>query len=177
MTRKRPPSRDDLTDHDLTDVERAVTSVVGELDVDLDAMHAVANVFRVEAAVRNYMQRNVLVADDLSWTAFVALWVLWVWGDQESRHLAEGCNVSRATITGVVRTLEARGFVSRQPGAEDGRVVVVGLTRAGRRIISRLYPVFNAHEAALTSGLTTAERRQLAQLLRKVLRRASDTAR
>ena len=163
----------DLDNDELTDVERAVTDVVGDLDVDLDAMHAISNVFRVEASVRNHMQRNVLVGDDLSWTAFVALWVLWVWGDQESRHLAEGCSVSRATITGVVRTLESRGLVTRRSDSADGRLVVVGLTRAGRRTISRLYPVFNAQEALLTSDLTADERRQLAHLLRKVLRRAS----
>ena len=77
------------------------------------------------------------------------------------------------SITGVVRTLESRGLVTRRSDSADGRLVVVGLTRAGRRTISRLYPVFNAQEALLTSDLTADERRQLAHLLRKVLRRAS----
>ena len=82
--------------------------------------------------------RNTRPSDDLSWTAFVALWVLWVWGDQESRHLAEGCSVSRATISGVVRTLESRGFVVRRSDSTDGRKVVVGLTASGRPASRRL---------------------------------------
>ena len=155
---------------DLTDVERAVTKVVGEFDVDLDAMHAVANVFRVESAVRNHMLRQVLVEDDLSWTGFVALWVLWVWGDQETRFLAQRCSVTRATMTGVVRTLEKRGLATRGDDPNDGRVVVVGLTETGLATISRLFPIFNSQEAFVTAALTNAERRTLAHLLRKVLR-------
>lgn len=156
-------------DEELTEIERAVAQTVGSLDVDVDAMHAVANIFRAEAAVRNHMLREVLVRDRLSWTSFVALWVLWVWGTQETRHLAANCSVKKATITGVVKTLEQRGFVTREQGATDGRVVLVALTPAGRKTISRLFPEFNRQEALVTGGLTSEERRTLARLLRKVL--------
>jgi DNA-binding MarR family transcriptional regulator len=156
-------------DETLTDVEEAVARTVGSLAVDVDAMHAVANIFRTEAAVRNHMLREVLVRERLSWTSFVALWVLWVWGDQETRHLAAGCSVKKATITGVVKTLEQRDFVTRKQSATDGRVVLVSLTPDGRATISRLFPEFNRHEALVTGGLTSDERKTLARLLRKVL--------
>ena len=160
-----------LSDDDLTPAERQVTARVGELhDVDFAAMAAVANVYRVANAVRNHMEREVLGPDRLSWSGFTALYVLWVWGDQESRHLAEECSVTRATLTGIVNTLKGRGLVTRKPSAEDGRSVIVSLTGEGRAIIERLFPAFNRQEAFVTNRLSDDERRALAHLLREVLR-------
>ncbi len=160
-----------LNDDDLTPAERQVTERVGELhDVDFAAMAAVANVYRVANAVRNHMEREVLGPDRLSWSGFTALYVLWVWGDQESRHLADECSVTRATLTGIVNTLEGRGLVTRTPSADDGRSVIVSLTRDGRAMIERLFPAFNRQEAFVTNRLSDDERRSLAHLLREVLR-------
>lgn len=160
-----------LNDDDLTPTERRVTARVGELhDVDFAAMAAVANVYRVASAVRNHMEREVLGDDRLSWSGFTALYVLWVWGDQESRHLAEECSVTRATLTGIVNTLEGRGLVTRKSSVEDGRSVIVSLTVAGRAMIERLFPTFNHQEVFVTNRLSDDQRRSLAHLLREVLR-------
>jgi MarR family transcriptional regulator, organic hydroperoxide resistance regulator len=156
---------------DLTPTERDVAARVGELhDVDFAAMAAIANVYRVASAVRNHMEREVLGPDQLSWTAFTALYVLWIWGDQESRRLAEECSVSKGTLTGVVTTLESRGLVARKSSPTDGRLVVIGLTAKGRSSIKRLFPKFNDHEALVTSRLDDSQRRSLAHLLREVVR-------
>ena len=59
--------------------------------------------------------------------------------------------MSKATLTGVVGTLEGRGLVARRRHAQDGRLVIVGLTPTGRRMIRRLYllrEVLRAVEAA-----------------------------
>ena len=158
-------------DPDLTPIEQDVAHRVGELhDVDFAAMAAVANVFRVASAVRNYMERNVLGVDQLSFTGFTTLFVLWVWGDQESRHLAEQCGVTKGTLTGVVTTLEGRDLVKRTPNPDDRRMVVVSLTTKGTSTIRRLFPTFNQHEALVTQRLPDDDRRSLAHLLREVLR-------
>ena len=164
------PSRDPLPRDDLVSAERDVQARLGGLPIDPHALAVVSNVFRVANAVRLHMERQVLGADGLSWTAFVVLWVLWVWGEQESRHLASECGVSKATLTGVVGTLEGRGLVTRRRHPEDGRLVIVALTPAGRRTIKRLFPRFNQHEALVVSRLHTGEQDQLAHLLREVLR-------
>src|SRR5207249_3183967 len=78
--------------------------------------------------------------DRLSWTSFVVLWVLWVWGELESRDLAAAVGISRPNGTGVVTTLEGRGFVRRRRGARDGRMVIVSLTDVGRLKIEELFP-------------------------------------
>ena len=87
---------------------------LGELPLDFRAMWAVSNLFRASAAIRRHMESKVLAADRLSWTAFTGLWVLWVWGEMETRDFAAAVGISRPTATGVMTTLEGRGFVRRR---------------------------------------------------------------
>ncbi len=158
-------------DDDLTPAEQAVAQRVGELhDVDFAAMAAVGNVYRVANAVRHHMERHVLGPDQLSWTGFTALFVLWVWGEQESRHLAEQCGVTKGTLTGVVTTLHSRGLLERRTNPRDRRLVVLSLTDKGTETIRRLFPVFNRHEALVSQRLADDDRRSLAHLLREILR-------
>ncbi len=133
-------------------------------------MAVVSNLFRASAAIRRHMENRVLAADKLSWTSFVVLWVLWVWGEMESRDLAAAVGISRPTSTGVVTTLERRGLVLRGRNAEDGRMVRVSLTDRGREKIETLFPRFNSEEAAVTSHLSPEEQDALAGMLRSMLR-------
>lgn len=170
--RRRRNDHDDLAD--LVRAEQDVRARVGDLDLDYAALAAVSNVYRVANAVRSHMEQTVLREDDLSWTSFQVLWVLWIWGDQETRQVAAECGIAKGTLTGVVVRLEQRGLVVRSAHPSDGRLVLVGLTDAGRELIERLFPRFNAQEAAVTHRLDDAQRRELAHLLREVLRSVDD---
>jgi MarR family transcriptional regulator, organic hydroperoxide resistance regulator len=164
-----PANRNSRADN-LTEREQAVAARVGELhEIDFLATQAVSNIYRVASAVRNRMERDVLSLDALSWTGFTALFVLWVWGPQEARHLAEECGVSKGTMTGIATTLETKGLISRNSHPEDGRLVLIDLTKAGKRTIERLFPVFNKQEAAAAGALSLSEQSELARLLRKML--------
>ena len=134
-----------MTD-DLLPAERKVVEVLGDRDLDFAAMWAVSNLFRSSAAIRRHMEANVLAADRLSWTAFTGLWVLWIWGEMESRDFAQAVGISRPTATGVVSTLEGRRYVRRRKDSRDGRMVLVSLTPSGKRKIEQLFPRFNAEE-------------------------------
>ncbi|MGZ4126171.1 MAG: MarR family transcriptional regulator, partial [Actinomycetota bacterium] len=120
---------------DLLPPERKVLEALGDLPLDFRAMAAVSNLFRASAAVRRHMERRVLAEDRLSWTSFVVLWVLWVWGGLEARDLAAAVGISRPTSTGVVTTLERRGWVRRSRNTMDGRMVRISLTPDGRKKI------------------------------------------
>jgi DNA-binding MarR family transcriptional regulator len=162
-----------VTDRDgLLPAERRILERLGHLPLDFRAMWAVSNLFRASAAIRRHMEAKVLAADRLSWTSFVALWVLWVWGEMESRDLAAAVGISRPTSTGVVTTLERRGFVERRKSAEDGRMVRVSLTATGRRKIEQLFPRFNAEESAVTAHLSEEQQDAMATMLRSMLRDA-----
>ena len=161
-----------MADGELLPAERKVLERLGHLPLDFRAMWAVSNLFRTSAAIRRHMESKVLADDRLSWTSFVALWVLWVWGEMESRDLAAAVGISRPTSTGVVTTLERRGFVRRRKSAEDGRMVRVSLTQRGRKKIEALFPRFNAEESAVTSDLTPDELDSMAGMLRSMLKTA-----
>ena len=132
-------------------------------------MWAVSNLFRSSTAIRRRMEAKVLAADRLSWTSFVGLWVLWVWGEMEARDFAAAVGISRPTATGVMTTLESRGFVTRRKDARDGRMVIVELTPAGRTTIEGLFPKFNAEESAVAAHLSADQQDSLAAMLRSLL--------
>ena len=64
--------------------------------------------------------------------------------------------------------LEAAGHITREPDPSDRRGVLIALTPKGRRLIDRASVKHMANEKRILSGLTTAEQRQLADLLRKL---------
>ena len=131
----------------LLPAERRIVEELGHLPLDFRAMWAVSNLFRSSTAIRRRMEAKVLAADRLSWTSFVGLWVLWVWGE-----------------------MEARDFVTRRKDARDGRMVIVELTPSGRMTIEGLFPKFNAEEASVVSHLSADQQDSLAAMLRSLLR-------
>jgi len=96
--------------------------------------------------------------------------VLWIWGDQQTRHLAAEAGVTKGTLTGVLKTLEKRGLARRRGHDADGRLVLVSLEPGGRAVIERLFPAFNRGEALVSASLDDGEKDQLASLLRKIIR-------
>lgn len=150
--------------------ERRIREELGHLPLDFRAMAAVSNLFRASTAIRRHMEANVLAPDRLSWTSFVGLWVLWVWGEMEARGFAAAVGISRPTASGVMATLERRGYARRQRDARDGRMVLISLTAAGKEKIADLFPRFNAEEAAVVSHLGPGQQDALAAMLRTLLR-------
>lgn len=136
--------------HTLAETERQVAARLGDLTLDYEAMAVVSNLFRAANAVRNHLERSVLAPADLTWTAFVVLWVVWIWDRVETRTIAAEGGFSKATLSGVLTTLEKRGLVERSRSDIDGRLVDVELTSAGRALMRELFPKFNSEERAIT---------------------------
>jgi len=157
-------------DDGLLPAERKVQDALGHLPLDFRAMWAISNLFRSSAAIRRHMEAKVLAPDRLSWTAFVGLWVLWVWGELEANAFADAVGISRPTATGVLKTLEQRGLLARRRDPDDGRRALISLTPTGRERIEHLFPRFNTEEAAVASVLTPEEQEVLASMLRRLLR-------
>jgi len=155
--------------HTVAETERAVESRLGALKIDFDSMHAVANIFRAANSVRNHFERTALAPQKLTWTSFVVLWVIWIWEPLETRELAVEAGISKATLTGVLNTLEGRGLVVRERAEQDRRLMNVTLTTAGRRLMRHLFPALNKQERVVSSKLSTAEKKSLAALLKTVI--------
>jgi MarR family transcriptional regulator, organic hydroperoxide resistance regulator len=143
---------------------------VAGMALDLDAMATVSNIYRVSTRIRNHIEQGVLREWELTWTSFVTLWVLWIWGETQTRYLAEEVGVSRSTLSGVLNTLERRGLVQRRPHETEGRLVLVSNTEAGDALMADLFPKFNAEESFIVEPLSTDTLHRLASALRSVAR-------
>jgi DNA-binding MarR family transcriptional regulator len=157
----------------VSQAERDIRARLDDHELDFTAMSAISNIYRAGSAVRNHMERSLLADYDLSWVAFTVLWVLWIWGEQETGHVASEAGITKGTLTGVMKTLQARKLIKRIPHRDDRRRVSIGLTKAGVRLIEQVFPEFNTHETLAVSGLTMAEQHELARLLRLVLKQVS----
>jgi DNA-binding MarR family transcriptional regulator len=155
--------------HTLAETEKAMSDHVGRLPLDFPAANAVSSLYRAANAVRNHLTNSVLRAHDLTWTGFVVLWVVWIWDGMETRHVAESAAISKATLTGVVKTLEARSLIARTGDEADRRRVHLRLTPAGVALMEQLYPAFNAGEAGVVVGLSARRLREMTQSLRTIV--------
>jgi DNA-binding MarR family transcriptional regulator len=82
--------------------------------------------------------------------------------------LARETGMSTGAMTNRIDKLEARGLVVRRTGEKDRRSVVVSLSEEGRRLIDAAIQLrLEAADDSL-QGISIAERRRLADLLRKV---------
>ncbi|MEV7782541.1 MarR family transcriptional regulator [Kitasatospora sp. NPDC088351] len=90
-------------------------------------------------------------------------------GHAAPSELRVDLNLAPASVTGRLEALERRGFVVRTPSTEDRRRVDVGLTEAGRAAWREALDVVGREERRLLGVLAPDERRQLSDLLRRVL--------
>jgi len=88
--------------------------------------------------------------------------------------IAGRTGVTRATVTGLVDTLERDGLVARAPDPEDRRMLTVRLTPKGEKLLQRIMPTHFRQMAWLMEPLTGGERKSLVRLLTKVLQRAAE---
>ncbi|MFF4834945.1 MarR family winged helix-turn-helix transcriptional regulator [Streptomyces sp. NPDC001315] len=153
----------------ITEAEKLADAKLGGFPIRHEQMAVVANIYRAASAVRQHLENSVLRGSDLTWTAFVVLWVVWIWGESETRHIAEEAGISKGTLTGVSRTLEARGLIRRASHPTDGRLVLLSLTDEGEELMQRVFPRFNEEEAFVAGQLSDEECRSVADGLRRVV--------
>ncbi len=87
--------------------------------------------------------------------------------------LADHASVSRATITGLLDTLERDGFVSRQPDPTDRRQMSVHLTPKGQEFMHDFLPAHFRLITQLMGNLSENEQQTLSRLLTKVSMQAA----
>jgi DNA-binding MarR family transcriptional regulator len=84
-------------------------------------------------------------------------------------ELFSSAMLSSGAMTSRIDRLEQAGLVARTPDPDDRRGVLVGLTDEGRELVDRALEAHAANESRLVQALTSAEKRELARLLRKLL--------
>lgn len=83
-------------------------------------------------------------------------------------EIADMANVSRATVTGLLDTLEKDGFVSRTPDPNDRRAITISITDAGRAFMANILPTHFRILSHLMKPLSSDERNSLVNILAKI---------
>jgi DNA-binding MarR family transcriptional regulator len=86
-----------------------------------------------------------------------------------AKDLAELLKMPKATISGLLDSLERDGVLARMPCPEDGRATRLRLTPFGRSLEPRLAERHRRATALLEAGLPPREAARLRRLLRHVL--------
>jgi MarR family transcriptional regulator, 2-MHQ and catechol-resistance regulon repressor len=132
------------------------------------AHRALDSLLRAEATVRRRLTAD-LEREGVSATGFSVLVVLTTAGGElELRTLRARLRTSKANATEVVTTLESRGLVQRFRLPHDRRAASVRLTAAGRVIVDRLLPEHTQRVQDAFAVLDEDEKRQLADICRKL---------
>ena len=87
-------------------------------------------------------------------------------GSQQA--IAELMGVNPTRMVFLTDELEKLGLVERRRNPADRRSHALYLTEAGTAMLARVREVTRAHDAAITAGLSGAERDQLTALLRRL---------
>ena len=114
-----------------------------------------------------HMQRQTMRGADLTPPQYVALNLLWEKDGRPFKELADGCQCSRATITGIADTLEKKGLITREPNPADRRSILAKLTKKGRALKNSA-PNPEQVFGGCCSCLEPNETRQLSKLLKKL---------
>lgn len=148
-------------------------------ELDPSACEAFLHLLRTGDEAFLYAEQN-LTEHGISNGRFGVLMLLW--GDCQNpgansrgmtpAELADQSNVTRATMTGLIDTLERDGFVRRAADTNDRRMMRVALTRKAEKFLEQLLPGHFQRMAALMVPLSQAERRTLVRLLAKIQQQA-----
>ncbi len=125
--------------------------------------------FPIYAASREIVKRYRPFLDelDLTYTQYIAMMVFWEEKKINVKHLGEKLFLDSGTLTPVLKSLEAKGFVSRYRSKEDERILTVEITPEGEALKERAVEI--PQKMAGCVKLSAEEATQLHTLMHKIL--------
>ena len=104
---------------------------------------------------------------DLTYTQYIAMMVVWEEGRVSAKRMGERLFLDSGTLTPVLKSLEAKGFVRRARDSEDERVLMVEVTDEGLALRERALSV--PGKVAGCIALEPQDAQELYRLLYKLL--------
>lgn len=156
-------------------------------DLNPSAAEAFLHLLRTSDEAFSVTERTLL-GHGVSQGRFGVLMLLWRGGQADAKEggpdcglraprtpaaLADAAGVTRATMTGLIDTLERDGLVKREPDPDDRRMMSVRLTAKAERFLHTLLPEHFKQMTSLMSALTEPERKTLVRLLSKLAAHAA----
>ena len=125
--------------------------------------------FPLYACSREIVKKYHPLLDEigLTYTQYIVMLVMWEDRKISVKQLGERLYLDSGTLTPVLKSLEAKGFVTRRRSAEDERVLIVELTEEGESL--RETAVDIPPRIGCCVQLTPDEAGELYRLLYKIL--------
>ncbi len=103
-----------------------------QIPLELDAQLCFALYSTSLAMTKTY--KPLLDKVGLTYPQYLSMLVLWETDELTVKQMAERLSLDSATMTPLLKRLEAQGYVKRVRGVEDERQVYIHLTDAGRAL-------------------------------------------
>ena len=136
-------------------------------DGNVLATEAVMNTIRTADMLFDQIGR-LLRPLNVSAAGGLVLGILRDHGPMSPSALSDRLIVTRATVTGVLDSLEGRGFVRRSANPDDRRSLVVEISPAGLKVLKRLRTLVHRNEKAWLGVLSDADLRAYIELLHRI---------
>ncbi len=114
------------------------------------------------------LQRKNIQELNLTPTQHLILRELWMDDERPFKELADSCDCTRSTITGVVDTMEDHELVTRESNPKDRRSTLVKLTEKGKDLKNATPPIESMVNGCCP-GINQEEIEALGKLLKKLL--------
>lgn len=144
---------------------------------DFDTLYPAASAAATECAMNLVLTADLLVKriarllQPLHLTPASAL-VLSILADAQSplppNAIADRLIVSRATVTGLLDSLERRAYIRRRPHPSDRRMILAEITTSGREAADAFRPIVHRHEKEWFAVLGETEQQRLLVALQRL---------
>jgi DNA-binding MarR family transcriptional regulator len=136
-------------------------------DANVLATEAVMNTIRTADLLFDHIGR-LLRPLDVTAAGGLVLGILRDRGPMPPSEISERLIVTRATVTGLLDSLERRGFVSRSANPADRRSLIVQITPAGLTVLQELRTIVHRNEKAWLKGLSDPDLRAYIGQLQRI---------
>lgn len=103
----------------------------------------------------------------LTYTQYIAMLVLWEYGEVNVKTMGEYLYLDSGTLTPVLKRLEQQGYITRKRSDADERVLTVKLTKEGRELKEKAQIV--PEQMACRMSMSKDDFEELYRLLYKML--------
>lgn len=116
----------------------------------------------------NEVTNQFFQENKLNPTEFAVLELLYHKGRQPLQVIGQKILLASGSITYVVDKLEKRGYITRTACPSDRRITYADITSEGEAFMTELFPRHEQQLHELTNGLSSEEKEQAIQLLKKL---------
>lgn len=96
------------------------------------------NLYNIQRQVNRFYSDHVLHDTDLTYTQYLVLTLLWEHEKLNLKSIAELLQLDNATVSPLIKRIEAAGYVKREKDIYDQRHVYVTATEAGKELEDKI---------------------------------------